>query len=568
MNNFFEQAMCQALGDRISCEIFRVSQIAMMLVDRRMSIVAVNPAFTRTTGYDFYEVMGENPRKLSSGIHDRLFYETLWQSLLDQGSWSGEIWNRRKNGEIYPEHLRIDAIRNAQGEVTHYVGMFTDITNEKGMQKRLQNLAFHDTLTGLPNRAYLKQRVNELLGEVNSGSALLFVDIDNFKRVNDELGHSFGDEILRIVANRLQAAVRQSDVVCRLGGDEFVIVLPDLTDVARTEAIAGKILTQLQSPITSGDHEIGLTASIGISFYPKDGEDFESLFQYADVALYDAKGMGKNGYSLYRREMSTTFRNRLALEKDLRLAIEGGLIDVFYQPKLNLVRGRVSGFEALARWHHPEHGWIGPNVFIPIAEDAGMIDSLAEHVIRRAVRQVRDWSLQARFPYEVAVNISSKQFRTGGVVHLMQDIVNVEGFPPEQVEIEVTESQLMENSRQSQTIIEALKSLGMHIAIDDFGTGYSSLGYLKQFHVDRLKIDKVFVQDIGTPGNDEELCDVILSIGNTLGIKVTAEGVEKREQFDFFSQRRCDELQGYYIARPLPWDQFGPDGSFNTGVQQ
>lgn len=541
--------------------VFEASSDAIMITDARNLIIAVNAAFCEITGYREEEAIGQTPTILSSGKHDADFYRDMWQRLEETGRWSGEIWNRRKNGEIYVEWLTLNAVKNHRGETSHYVAIFADITEHKQAEEHVRHLAHYDALTDLPNRTLFSDRLGQALikAQRNHGkAAVMFLDLDRFKVINDTLGHSIGDLLLQAVAARLTGCVREGDTVSRLGGDEFVILLPEIRDAEDTYVVAQKLLAAAALPFELRGHELHISASIGISFYPDDGASAEVLMRNADAAMYRAKEMGRNNYQFYHADMNARSFERLAMETSMRRALEQEQFELYYQPRYEMPGGGIVGVEALIRWHHPDLGLVLPVQFIPLAEETGLILPIGEWVLRTAATQGKAWQQAGLPPLFMAVNISARQFRqidfAGKVGQILQDT----GFDPRWLELELTETTLMSHAEENVVTLSKLKAMGIRIAIDDFGTGYSSLGYLKRLPVDILKIDCSFVGDMTVSLDDAAIVEAIIAMARSLGLHVVAEGVETVEQSKFLQARKCDEMQGCYFSKPLPVDQLLP----------
>jgi diguanylate cyclase (GGDEF)-like protein/hemerythrin-like metal-binding protein/PAS domain S-box-containing protein len=547
---------------RIAATAFEL-QDAMLVTDGKNVILKVNQAFTRITGYSAQEVVGKNPNLLSSGLHDKAFYKAMWDSINQTDAWQGEIWNRRKNGEIFPEWLIITAVKESDDrskQVNHYVASFSDITSRKAAEEEIRQLAFYDPLTQLPNRRLLLERLRhsiEIERREGKRLALLMLDLDRFKAVNDSLGHLAGDELLQQVAVRISTRLRDVDMVARLGGDEFVVLLEDIAHTEDAARVASEIIMVLSKPfqlIQSNDVQIG--ASIGISLYPEHGASYEILMDHADAALYQAKDQGRGCYAYFSEDQTLAARERIALETRLRRAIEQEELRVFYQPQVDIASGRIVGAEALVRWQDPVEGLIPPVRFIPIAEETGLILEIGAWVLKETCRQGRLWLDAGLPPLTLAVNVSPQQFRRGDISALVATCLNETRFPAEYLELEMTESGLMENQDNVMTLLNELRSQGIHLAIDDFGTGFSSLAYLKHFPLDVLKIDKSFIDDIPNLQDDMEIAATIIAMGRILGFKVLAEGVETPEQLAFLREKNCDLYQGYIKSPPVPAEAF------------
>jgi diguanylate cyclase (GGDEF)-like protein/PAS domain S-box-containing protein len=541
---------------RLNAAVFENTLEGVIITDAQTQIVAVNRSFSRITGYGEDEMINNTPRVLRSGRQDKAFYEQMWSELKTAGHWAGEIWNRRKNGEIYPEWLTISAVNNDQGELTHYVGVFTDITPLKESQDQLQHLAHHDPLTGLPNRLLFNDRLSQCIQRARrneSQLAILFVDLDHFKDVNDTLGHHLGDELLRRVAQQLAACVRGMDTIARLGGDEFTALLENV-DARGASAVADKLLAAFAQPFTIAEHELYVSASVGISLFPADGEDPESLLKNADTAMYQSKLHGRNRYHFYAQEMTAHFLERLRMERQLRGTIERGELRVYYQPQVAAASGRLLGVEALVRWQHPEQGLVSPVRFIPLAEETGFISQLGEWVLRASCEQIKAWRNAGFEVPRVAVNLSPRQIERSQTVTAVRDILRETGIPPDWLELEITESGLVDSAQCYETI-SGLQDLGISLAVDDFGTGYSSLSYLKRLPISKLKIDRSFVQDVPGDPNGTAITIAIIQMARSLGLSVLAEGVETRAQEDFLLYHGCLDSQGFLYGRPMPAEE-------------
>lgn len=537
---------------------FENSSEAFVLTDVDARIIDVNPAFTAVTGYAREEVVGQNPRILRSGQHDAEFYRSLWRCILQDGKWQGEIWNRRKNGEIYPEWLTIRAIKDDQGHVSHFISIFTDITSRKRLEENLHQVAHFDALTGLPNRKTLYEKMMSSLARAEQDGtmvALIFFDLDRFKNVNETLGHKIGDELLQLVSKRLTAAVRKEDTISRLGGDEFIILVESIHHASEVSDIAKKILSRVSMPFKIHPQELHVTASLGISIFPEDGEDRTTLMKNADTALYRAIEFGGNNYQFYKQAMNAHSFERLTLENSLHFAVKRNELRVYYQPQVATRTGRIIGMEALVRWEHPEFGLVSPAMFIPLAEENGMIIEIGEWVFRTACQQAKAWT-EAGFPLRVGVNVSARQFHQEDIRERILNVLKETALDPHQLEIEITESLVMSKPDEAIAILNNLRELGIHIAIDDFGTGYSSLSHLKHFPANTLKIDQSFIKDVTLDEDDAAITASMISLAHSLGIKSIAEGVETPEQLAFLHRNECHEIQGFLFSRPLPAADF------------
>lgn len=531
----------------------------VMITNADNKIISVNPAFTRITGYSEYEVLGKNPRFLKSGSQDLAFYRRMWSTLLTEDQWQGEIWNRRKNAELYPEWLFISAVRDDAGAIQFYVGIFNDISEHEEARRHIEHLAHHDPLTDTPNRTLLRYRLSDALVHAcrdQRNVALLFLDVDRFKSINDSLGHHVGDEVIKIVSQRLKTSVRQADTVGRQGGDEFVLVLAELNSREVVNRIADKIMRAIVQPCLIDGREVHVTCSIGIAVYPQDGEDETALIKNADAALYKAKAEGRNNYQFYSADLNRASEQRLELETALRHAVERDQLRLVYQPQYRLADGRLVGCEVLARWRHPELGEVPPGEFIPLAEETGQINAIGEWILRRACEQAGAWR-QAGLPeLTFAVNLSAIQFRRPTLTSEVGEILDQTGLPASQLELELTEGILMREAHNTLETLRLFKGMGIELSIDDFGTGYSNLAYLNRFSVDKLKIDQSFVRGLPNNPNDLAIVQAIIQMAHSLGLTVIAEGVETADQRDVLIENGCDQAQGYWFAKPLEVDEF------------
>jgi len=540
---------------RQAAAVFENTSEAVVITDINANITAVNKAFCEIMGYTEAEVLGKKPSLWRSERHDSSFYQQMWTSVNMLGSWRGEVWDRRKNGEIFPTWQSISAVRNDADEITNYVSVFTDISSLKQTQEQLNYLAYHDPLTDMPNRLLFNDRLSHAMERAErseSQIALLFVDLDNFKNVNDSLGHLVGDELLVKAASRLRKLLRKEDTVARLGGDEFIIIMEHVPHIQDTAFLAQNLIEHFHEPFIIHGHELHVTLSIGISVYPRDGEDVQTLVKNADAALYRAKAEGRNDFYYYTEELTSSVFERLQIESALRNAVKNDELVLHYQPQFSLATGKIIGVEALLRWNHPELGLLPPARFIDLAEDTGLIVRMGEWVLSTACREMRSWLSQGYDFGRVAVNVSGLQFQRGDFQQMVNDVLLNTRLDPERLELEITENFIMHKTEKAIAILDNLKSIGIQIAIDDFGTGYSSLSYLKRLPIDKLKIDRSFVRDIPHDANDEAIACAIIAMGRALELKVIAEGVEVQEQKDFLLSQGCDEAQGYLYSKPLP----------------
>lgn len=533
--------------------IFENSGEGIVITDTRGRILHVNPAFEAITGYAAHEVIGNNPSMLQSGAQDDTYYRTMWQALLDSGQWRGEIWNRRKSGETYPEWLDIRAVLNDDGHCVNYVGMFSDISSVREAQDRLAFLARHDALTRLPNRILLGERIKHALKRAerhHTQLAILFLDLDRFKHVNDTLGHPVGDALLKEAAARMSAILRGDDTLARLGGDEFVLLIEDDVSSEQAELIAHKLLSAICEPFDVGGRLLNVTASVGISLYPRDGADVDTLLMNADRAMYQAKSHGRNRFQLFSAELAEGAYERLMMESSLRGAVARNELVLHYQPQVDLADGRLVGVEALVRWCRDDGQLVSPVRFIPVAEEIGVIDEIGAWVLREACTQLARWHAEGFDIGRVAVNLSARQL-TPALPDIVAAVLAGSGLSGDHLELELTESMIMSHPEEAQAVLNGLCALGVKLAIDDFGTGYSSLAYLKRLPIARLKIDKSFVQDIGRDLSDDAITRAIIALARALDLETVAEGVELVHQADFLRHEGCTIAQGYHFARPV-----------------
>ncbi|MFC3626705.1 EAL domain-containing protein [Vogesella amnigena] len=543
---------------RLAAKVFEASTEAILITDAASHIVAVNRAFSTITGYTEQEALGNTPALFSSGRHDRQFYEDMWNHLRARGQWSGEIWNRRKNGEIYPEWLTISALRDDDGKLSHYVALFSDISERKLAEARVQHLAEYDHLTDLPNRLLLSDRLQQSLrASSRSGHkvAVLFMDLDRFKNINDSLGHATGDALLQAVARRTRGELRDMDTVGRTGGDEFVIILPELVDSDQAAGVAERILEALQAPFSVDGHQLVITASIGIAISPEDGSNAALLLKNADMAMYEAKAGGRNNFCFFSRHMTQQANERLLLESQLRAALANGELRLALQPKYSVAARHLTGFEALLRWTDATGRVIPPTRFIPVAEDSGLIVDIGLWVLREACHVAAGWPAAGKPALTIAVNASPRQLAQPGFADEVARALASSGLPAAQLEIEVTENALLEKTGVVQQTLALLKKLGVRLAVDDFGTGYSSLAYLKNFAPDTVKIDRCFVTNLQHRQDNAAIVLAIITLAKSLGMEALAEGVETEEEFAALAALGCDTVQGYLTGKPLPLDE-------------
>jgi diguanylate cyclase (GGDEF)-like protein/PAS domain S-box-containing protein len=540
-------------------KVFEGSEQGIMVTDARHVILSVNPAFTKMLGFTLDDVKGKTPKVLSSGLHDASFYRNLWQSIAHFGHWRGEIWNRRKNGEVFPEWISISEVKNAAGEVSHYVGTFSDISDLKSAQKEIQYLSSHDALTGLPDIALFRDRLENAISiasAANSKIGLLALNLDNFKFLNDSLGYASGDKLLRLFAERLKACLRDTDSICRHGGDEFIILLNNMQDDDSISYIVDTLLNEISSPFAFAGSNISTSCSVGVAVYPTDGNDFEKLFGRARKAMSQAKEEGRNTARFFTEKLNNDSLHYLNIAYGLREALAQHQFELHYQPQISLNSAQVIGAEALIRWQHPQNGLQPPAQFISIAEQTGLIVEIGEWVIEEACRQAMEWQKNGLPALSMAVNVSAVQFRRGNLDKVIIKALEKTGLEPRLLELELTESILVEDIDHLLAQLDVLKRLGVKLAIDDFGTGYSSLAYLKKFNIDRLKIDQSFVRDINTDPNDAAIVRAIVQMAHTLNLDVIAEGVENEAMLKHVRESGCDEVQGYFFSKPLSANDF------------
>jgi hydrogenase maturation protease len=538
---------------RLAASVFDHSLNGVVICDEYGRILTVNPAFCKMLGYSHAELIGKKTSLLKSGRYDDEFYRALWATLMQSGQWQGEIWDRCKNGEIIPLWQSISSVRDAQGRTTHHIGVSYDLSEQKRSAEHIHRLAYYDALTDLPNRQLFRERCEYALERAQRNRdllALLFLDLDRFKYINDSLGHPVGDDLLCAVAQRLKDSLRDSDTVARLGGDEFIILLEGVRNKSDGEVVARKILTAFDQSFIVHGHKLDVGTSIGISCYPDDGENITTLIKNADLAMYRAKELGRGSFRFYEADLTARADERLFLEAELREALKRRELVVFYQPQFALADRRLVGAEALLRWRHKERGLISPDKFIPIAEESGLITTIGEWVLRTACQQAKTWSGPGG-PLRMAVNLSGVQMERCDVAATVRQVLKETGLSPQRLELEITETYIMQQPEHNVRVMESLRAIGVSLAIDDFGTGQSSLNYLNRLPVDKLKIDRSFIMDVPLNGNEVAITRAILALGHSLGLKVLAEGVETGEQAEFLTELGCDEVQGYYYGRPV-----------------
>ena len=558
-NRMLEQELLerQAVENRLRLlgKFFANTNEAVLITDSQARIMEVNDAFTRITGFEKEEVIGKRPTVLRSYRNSKRNHMQIWKSILRNGGWQGELWDRRKNGEIYPVWLSIGPVRDDANAVSHYVAIASDISAMKKTEERLEHLAHHDSLTNLPNRVLFSDRLMQAVALARRNKkmiAVMLLDLDRFKEVNDTLGHRLGDQLLVEVSRRLRYGIREADTISRLGGDEFAVILSEISDIGSAAQIAQHFIYTVSEPFEIEGHEIYITTSIGITIYPADSDDVEPLLKNADTAMYYAKSRGKNNFQFFTNEMNRRIIEKLFIESKLRHALEQKEFQLYFQPQVETKTGYIVGMEALLRWINPELGDMPPSKFIPVAEDTGLIIPIGEWIIQEACRQARAWQEEGLPMLNLSINLSARQFHKQTIIETISGLLKETGFDPHQLELEITESVIMQDVDENIETLRRLKDLGLRLSIDDFGTGYSSLNYLKRFPIDVLKIDQSFVMDITSDPENSSVVSAIIALAHSLNLKVIAEGVETAEQLDFLKERGCNEVQGYYFSKPIP----------------
>ncbi len=544
---------------RMATKVFENTIEGIAVTDKNAIIQWVNPAFTAITGYSAHEVIGKNPRVLRSEKHNREFYSRMWDSLIHRGQWQGEIWNRRKNGETYPEWLTISAICDEEGNTLQYVSVFNDISERIKREEHIKYQAYHDALTKLPNRYLLYDRLNMNISHAHRNQeklAVMLLDLDRFKRINDTMGHPAGDILLQEVALRLKDSLREGDTVSRLGGDEFCIILEDIKHVENALKVAQKIFKAFSKPFILRDHELYVTTSIGVSIYPNDGVDVDTLIKNADTAMYEAKGQGRNNVRLYTASMNDEAIKRLAIENEIIKGLEREEFVVYYQPQLCLETNKIIGAEALIRWQHPELGFLLPGKFIHIAEETGLVELLGNWVLLTSCRQNKQWQEKGYHAINMSVNLSAMQFQQKSLLKTVNAALKEVGLSASYLDLEITESSAIQDPDFAIALLKELKKNGLQISMDDFGTGYSSLALLNRLPIDRLKIDRSFISNIVNDVEKQAIVSAIIAMAKTLGLRVVAEGVETKEQMAYLRDHHCDEIQGYLISPPVKTEDF------------
>ncbi|KOE84971.1 diguanylate cyclase [Vibrio alginolyticus] len=538
----------------LTTQIFNHSREGVMITDDKGNVIDVNAAFTAITGYQADEVIGRNPRILRSGHHDDAFYQAIWHNLSQNKSWKGEFLNRRKDGSLYPQLSTITPVFDDHQQVKNYLCVFEDISLRKAHEAKLEQMAYFDPLTELPNRTNLLQEIAHQIKRYNSTKlnfATLFLDIDHFKHINDSFGHYYGDQVLVELANRLKLCLKETDHIARIGGDEFVILLTKLPPEQSLAPILDNIFSVFERYFDFGEESLRLSTSIGIANYPQDGQTPEALLKNADTAMYLAKKNGRNGYAFYSPELTDVAISRVRLQSALYQGVELKQFSLVYQPQFNLHNQTLLGFEALIRWHHPQLGLVSPDEFIPMAEKSGAIQSIGEWVLRTACQQAKQWLDAGYLLDKLSVNVSAIQLKQSNFIEMLIRILSESQLPAHKLEIEITEGFLIENKQKAIHDLQQIAELGVGIALDDFGTGYSSLSYLKGLPLQKLKIDRSFINDIPDDKESNAIVAAILAMGNSLSLIVTAEGIEDEKQMSYLDQIGCHFGQGYYLGRPL-----------------
>jgi diguanylate cyclase (GGDEF)-like protein/PAS domain S-box-containing protein len=540
-------------NQRLYARVFDSSSEGIVIMDTQEVILAVNPAFTTITGYSEDESIGQPARILHLGIHDEQLYNSMWSIIHNQGNWKGEIWTKRNHGQVYPAWLSIDSVMDDQGHIIQYVGMLTDITDRKKAEDQLKYLAYTDVLTGLPNRFMYYDRLDHALTRaklMKEMIALIFLDLNRFKVINDTLGHSIGDQLLIQVADRLKKSLRQCDTIARLGGDEFTIVLTDTPNRRDIMTVVYKLIECFNKPFIVNKNELFISGSVGISIYPEDGGDIETLIKNADTAMYRAKE-SKADYQFYSVEIDELNTNRMNMEISLRKALKNKELLMYYQPQVDTYTREIVGLEALLRWNHPEEGMISPADFIPIAEETGLIIAIGEWVIENVCQQISLWKQKGYMPIDISINLSPLQLMDNIFLTKLNSMVMNSSIDPEYLSIEITESISTHNHAGAQKILNEIKKLGVSISIDDFGTGHSSYAYLKRYQPNTMKIDQLFIRNIQSDKHNAAIVKSIIELARGLDIIVIAEGVETEEELEILKQFRCDHIQGYLISKPI-----------------
>lgn len=539
---------------RLAATVFDAASEGIVIFDPDYCILTVNQAFSRVSGYQPENVIGRRVTDIASSRDARRHFQAIHQSLEQTGRWQGELVEARKNGELYPQWLQLNVVLDKAGKLSHIVGFFSDLSSRRAAEERMRYLAHFDELTGLANRSLFNERLREARERVRSGGrslALLHINLDRFKLLNESLGHEIADQLLRHVARRLSSAMPEADTIARLSGDEFAVLFDGYSNLSSLARVTNRLLGKLRVPLAVAGHELVISASVGISLLSDSAREVSALVSQANMAMQHAKHLGGNNFQFFTQSLQASTLERLQLEIQLRRAVDEQQLQVFYQPKLCLRTGRLDSAEALVRWHHPQRGMVAPGEFIGLAEETGLISAIGEFVLRQACWQACEWQRQGMAPIRVSVNLSVHQLRQGKLVSLVRQVLEETGLAPQWLELELTESQLLDSVEHIIVTFQQLRDLGVKLAIDDFGTGYSSLSYLRRFPVDYVKIDRAFISGLGDGTEDAAIIQAIISMAHSLGLKVVAEGVENQSQLEFLRSHGCDEVQGYLISRPI-----------------
>lgn len=540
---------------QLAATVFEAASEGIVIFDPNYALIAINQAFSRVTGYEIEDMLGRNVVELPCSRDARRHYGAIHQALEQYGSWQGELVETRKNGEMYPQWLQLSTVRDTRGKVSHIVGFFSDLSARRESEERMRYLTHYDELTGLANRAMFRERLSEAHQRVRQGGyrslALLHINLDRFKQLNDSLGHEVADQLLQKMARRLVNALPEADTIARLSGDEFAVLFNSYGNLSSLARVATRLSNKLRLPVTIDGHELVVSSSMGISLLPDNAREISALVSQSNMAMQHAKHLGGNNFQFYTDSLQASTLERLQLENQLRKAIDENQLMVFYQPKLCLATGKLNAAEALVRWDHPTMGRVPPGDFIGLAEETGLIGPIGEFVLRQACWQACEWQRQGLEPIRVSVNLSVYQLRQGKLVSLVRQVLEETGLAPHYLELELTESQLLDSVEHIIANFQQLRDLGVKLAIDDFGTGYSSLSYLKRIPVDYVKIDQAFIRGLGEGSEDAAITRAIIAMAHGLSLKVVAEGVERQEQLEFLKQEHCDEVQGYLISRPI-----------------
>lgn len=532
---------------------------SVVITDKKANIIYVNDAFTATSGYSHEELLGKSASVLCSDQHGKEFRKGIRDSVLLTGGWRGEMLCRRKNGDAYPAWVSVSSVKDTDGNIEHYAGFSFDISLLKENEQRLHHMAHYDLLTNLPNRSLMYDRLKQALSlakRYRFPVAVMLLDIDRFKEVNDTMGHHVGDQLLVEAARRLVGCVRESDTIARMGGDEFLAILSEVGNPNNVAHVAQKFIETLSRPFELEGQDVFTSASVGITMYPTDSEDMHMLVRNADTAMYHAKAQGKNNFKFFTEGINKSTVERFILESRFRRALDKLEFQLNYQPKVDITSGRITGMEALLRWYHPEQGNVNPALFIPLAEETGLVIPLGEWAVREACRQNKAWQDEGMLPLRVSVNLSAQHFHRKGLIDMIVGILEETRLDPRYLMIEITESAIIQDVKETIRTLNKFRSMGIGISIDDFGTGFSSLNYLNRFSIDELKIDRTFIMDISRESDSSKVITAIIALAHNLNLTVVAEGVETREQLEFLRKSNCDQVQGYYFSVPLSSEEF------------